>query len=323
MKLLIYSPFHTPLSIQTSLYQTHNMDKCWFVLRQTHYPPPLTPTAGTQARAAGAICLGHLIPDLKHLDQVINSSLGPEPYTATMRVYETSKWGLKWTIDSSSSTSASVKASVPTGVLPVDVNTCVGAAFKESVTNYWEFDRLDTAIVQPRRAYIDDSLEAEDVQRFLDSKKVLGMKFWTLYMISGIVIARGARIVSAEEKVNSGLHAAGGVKVPGAADIGASTETAVVRSTKESWKKATDFVWALRLTRISKGLFDGDDDWKMETTTKGATFSKGGGDAQEVSVEDELAAEGVDLDHDVTLYNDEEGGIFVVPNAGTEALTQK
>jgi hypothetical protein len=192
----------------------------------------------------------------------------------------------------------------------------VGAAFKKSVSNYWEFERLDTAIVQLRRSYIDDSLEDEDVQKFLDSKKVLGMKSWTLYMISGIVIARGAQIVSAEENASSGVHATGGVNAQGVADVSASAERATERSTKESWKKASDFVWALRLTKIKKGLFDGDDDWKMETATNGATFSKGSGDAEEVKVGDDLVAEGLDLDHDVTLWKDEGEDFLVIPNIG-------
>jgi len=292
-------------------------DKCWFVLRQTHYPPPSIPATGTKASASGAICLGHLIPDLKHLDQVINSESGPKPYPATMSVLETSKWELKWNINSSSSTSASVSVNVPAALLPVGTNTSVGAAFKKSVCNYWEFERLDTAIVQLRRSYIDDSLEDKDVQRFLEGKKVLGMKSWTLYMISGIVIARGAQIVSAEENESSGAHAAGGVNVQGAADISASAERAKDTSTKQSWTKASDFVWAVRLTKIKKGLFEDDDNWKMETAAKGATFSKGSGNDTEAKVEGDLVAEGLDLARDVTVLKDEGGDFVIIPNLGS------
>ena len=293
------------------------MDKCWFVLRQTHYPPPKMPVQGTTARATGAICLGHIIPDLKHLDQVLNSEYGPEPYPASMTVYETTKWDMKWDISSSSTNSATANVGVPTGVLPVDMNTSVSAAFKKSVRNFWEFERLDTAIVQPTRAYVDDSLEDGDVEAFLNRKKVLGLKPWTLYMISGIAIARGARVVSNEESESNSMHADAGVNVPGAAGGGISGEVGGERGTKANWNKASDFVWAVRLARISKGLFHGDKQWKMETVAKGATFSKedgdGDGEGKEVNAEDELTAEGMDLDHGVNLYKDSKEDMFVVP----------
>lgn len=173
--------------------------------------------------------------------------------------------------------------------------------------------------MQLRRSYIDDSLDDEEVQKFLARKKVLGLKAWTLYMISGLIIARGAKIVTANETAHRDFHVSSGVDVPGMAAAGVTAEKAVEGSTEQSWDRSSDFVWALRLTKVTKGLFDGDDEWKMDTVTKGATFSKGGGGGNakevEVDVKDDLVAGGVDLDLDVMLFTEEEGDIMVVPNA--------
>ena len=43
-------------------------------------------------------------------------------------------------------------------------------------------------------------------------------------------------------------------------------------------QKTTDFVWALRLTKISKGFIDRK--WSPEPFSKGATFGLGGSDAE-------------------------------------------
>ena len=50
----------------------------------------------------------------------------------------------------------------------------------------------------------------------------------------------------------------------------------------------TDFVWAVRLAKVHKGLLH--KDWSIETYSKGATFRTGGG---EVDVAATVAEEGL------------------------------
>src|SRR5437667_9342735 len=127
------------------------MDNCWFVLRQSHYPPPVKWSGG---HIEGPICLGHIVPNLKNLDQVINTS-GPETYPANMPLWQSKKWDLKWEIHIRNNVDSSTRVEVPTGAVPVNAKADAGMLFKRSIRNYWEFDRLDTAIIQPTKAYID------------------------------------------------------------------------------------------------------------------------------------------------------------------------
>lgn len=60
------------------------MEKCWFSLTQTHYAPP-TPESMRAGRPTGPLSLGHIIPSLKHLDQVVNAE-GFEPFPPGMQI---------------------------------------------------------------------------------------------------------------------------------------------------------------------------------------------------------------------------------------------
>lgn len=165
------------------------MEKCWFVLRQTYYPPP--------KNGIGPIQLGHIIPGLRHLGQVINGN--PYPYPRGIVVYETRQEDLKWRIDRQNGVDLSVKALVPiphTGGL-VSVGGKASYAFQHSVSRFWEFEALDVMFIQPTRAYIEYCLDEDLVKRYVDKHKNLGS--WSLFMITGLTIARGARGHQREE----------------------------------------------------------------------------------------------------------------------------
>ncbi len=55
------------------------MEKVWFKLRQTDYPPGPEETilAGSGDDTSAPICLGHFVSDLKHIDFPINSGRYP------------------------------------------------------------------------------------------------------------------------------------------------------------------------------------------------------------------------------------------------------
>jgi hypothetical protein len=44
-------------------------------------------------------------------------------------------------------------------------------AFKRSVSRFWEFEALDVMFIQPRRAYIEDWLDDDLVQGYIDKDK--------------------------------------------------------------------------------------------------------------------------------------------------------
>lgn len=212
------------------------MDKCWFVLKQQHYPPPEIPSilsSGPSANADletnpnlqadsaqlenqkrvadltrpaqhGAICLGHIIKDLAHLDQVMNFN-GPTDYPINMPIYSTAKWDLTWDQKTETSQGGGVETTAPVTSTAAAVELDAKLAFQKSVSNFWEFEALDTVIIQPTSPYIEDSLENDYVQEDI-ARQTRFMPRWTLYMISGLMIARGskARLDRNDTKVAQG-----------------------------------------------------------------------------------------------------------------------
>ncbi|KAH6651850.1 hypothetical protein BKA67DRAFT_537701 [Truncatella angustata] len=262
------------------------MEKCWFVLRQSHYPPPVY--SETEDSSKGAICLGHIISDLKHIDTVLNTD-GPQPYPASMPVFTTKKWSLNWESDRDRQAELSANGDAPVGPVTADANVAV--VFKKSTSNASNFESLDTSIIQPTAAYITNSLDSELVQEKLKSSQFLGVDAWKLFMVTGLIVARGAASKNFDliEAGNAGQARA---NAPG--NIGGRA-SASVYSRKEdsiSYEKASDFVWAVRLTKLKKRPFIAGV--KRETVVKGATLGMGDEDSDHTQWNANAAIEGVD-----------------------------
>jgi hypothetical protein len=219
----------------------------------------------------GPICLGHIIKSPKSLDQVKNRS-GLKPYPASMPVYRTQAWGLTTEIDTGRHLEPSVKEKGPVGATPVELSFDIATFFKKTVQNHSQFERLDTMTIYPTEAYQKESIKDADVQKFIGrvTKKHLGLNFWTLYMITGIAVAIGAT-GSWEEILEKGASGGGGADALGIAGGSARIGVGDNATTKMSFKKASDFVWAVRLLQISKSLFSSDI---TDKTLVGATYSK-------------------------------------------------
>ncbi len=77
-------------------------------------------------------------------------------------------------------------------------------------------------------------------------------------------------------------------------------------------KEASDFVWAIRLAKVSKGLLS--TNWSLDPFSSRATFGAGAGD---VDVCRTVAGEGL---KNFGVFGDEElGEVFVVDDEGFEA----
>jgi hypothetical protein len=166
--------------------------KCWFVLKQTHYPPPVIPKNGTgRMKGRGPICLGHLIPDLQHLDNVINRH-GPLDIPPDMPIYPTKAWDLTWEINNSDGVDVSATIGVPIAAAAgLTLKLDAGVAFKRTIKNFWEFASLDTFIFQPTDEYVEDSVEDDEVAAYLE--KLGPFRSSKVFMITGVIVARGAK----------------------------------------------------------------------------------------------------------------------------------
>ena len=81
-------------------------------------------------------------------------------------------------------------------------------AFRRSVSNFSEFKSLDTFIVQVTPSYIQDALDAEEVSEYVRKHTKFGT--WSMFMITGIIVAKGGR-VSASEGGKKGIGGGPGV----------------------------------------------------------------------------------------------------------------
>ena len=116
-----------------------------------------------------------------------------------MPIYETGKLGLTWEQKIEKDTGASGTLGVTLPSTAVTAQLDARLAFRQSVNNYWEFETLDCMIIQPTAPYIEDSLESDLIQKEI-ARQTKFFNAWTLYMVSGLVIARGSRAQLDENK---------------------------------------------------------------------------------------------------------------------------
>lgn len=168
------------------------MEKCWFPLRQTHYPPPVTEMGPQGTTQSGAICLGDLISDLKHLDQRINET-GQVLLPATMPIFNTKLSGFKWRNDNNTGLGFSGAVSAPiTSAVGLTAGGELNLALKKSAATFDEVEFLEVAIIQPRRDFIDSYLALDEPSRWIEENKSL-LGSWKIFMVTGITIARGRK----------------------------------------------------------------------------------------------------------------------------------
>jgi hypothetical protein len=169
-------------------------EKCWFKLQQTHYPPPpeakiLAGCEGVEPQ--GPICLGHIIKDLDHLDFVLNPQT-IQPFTPGMKVALTRMVDFKW--DDAMSKNAGGGGNIKGPAVPgMAVGANTRAVFRESVQNHEAYDRLDKYIVQPTQDYVTRCLAQEPLANY-----VAKSRSWTLYMITGLCVARRGKFTASE-----------------------------------------------------------------------------------------------------------------------------
>jgi len=258
------------------------MDKVWFKLRQTEYPPPTEESMGTSEETA-PLCLGHFIADLKHIDFPLNRDAIAE-FPASMPVFHTTAIHFHWHDSQRSRTGGSLGggAPIPAAAGAVTVNASVELAFARTLRNHEEYERMDSYIVQPNKAYVAECLEQDELAEF-----TAGRLAWSMFMITGLRVARkGKRSVeeSSHREGNGGPE----VSLP---TVASATATLNVGRDKSQTMKGTytsDFVWAVRLAKVSKGFLM--TDWSLGPYSKRATFFAG---KEEVDVAGTVAAEGL------------------------------
>jgi hypothetical protein len=168
------------------LARSKEMEKVWFKLRQTDYTPPIVESMGTD-KETGPICLGHFISDLKHIDFPLNRN-ELEEFPANMPVFATTAAQFKWDDSKNTERGGDLGAGAPIAAAGgITVKGNLKLTFKREVTNHEAYDRLDKYIVQMNKAYIQDCLDG-----IASLEKHTNKHMWTMFVITGIMVARGA-----------------------------------------------------------------------------------------------------------------------------------
>lgn len=254
-----------------------NRLKSWWILPPSgRYPPPELPGAQDEGigQAKGSICPGLFIPPKwEFWNKIINSN-GPLPYPPEMPVLHSEQWDMSWEANSGRDTGFSAKVTAPVAAaVGANINAEASVAFKSSVLQYWNFDKLDTYMVQPRDTYISHSLEDEKIRRYIKNSSRI-FDSWEIYMISGIAVARGPTMNSTVVQTTQAEARAGaGLQDVAEGSLGANRSTDHKVST--SVGKMSDFVWAIQIARVYKNLFQKDWTWETlwDRNPEGSTFA--------------------------------------------------
>ncbi|CEJ87967.1 hypothetical protein VHEMI04570 [[Torrubiella] hemipterigena] len=228
----------------------------------------------------GPVLLGHIIPSPREIDSVINAG-GITPFPKAMRIWATTAVDFRFSKLTDNGVETGAKVDVPI-VAPTGTTVATEASlvFKRVMGDAWEVDRLETQIVQPSLQYLNDCRRSSSE---LDSwVNVRRLDRWKVYMVSGLIIARGARRNRIDEKTNS-FNIGSSVGVSGM-QVSANVKRTNEAHASISGAYSNDFVWAVRLTEVSKSLFASDI--QLKTFTKGATLQSSlGSDSETVNMQ--------------------------------------
>ena len=179
------------------------MEKVWFRLRQTDYPPPTVESLGTQTET-GPITLGHFVASLRSIDFVLNRGAVMH-FPPSMPVYTTEATRFRWDAEKSNSIGAGAGAGAPVAAMAgVTLEATVQLAFARSVQDHQAYERLNTYIVHPSRTYIEDCLDKAEL-----AAHVKGKLAWSVFMITGIKVARKGRQTTSEQtRQSAGVNVA-------------------------------------------------------------------------------------------------------------------
>ncbi|RKL39323.1 hypothetical protein BFJ72_g6795 [Fusarium proliferatum] len=262
------------------------MEKVWFKLRQTDYPPSPEDAIlhGDGDDSTAPLCLGHFISNLKTLDFPLNHG-SILPFPPLMRPFCSSILNFTWDDTRLKSPGTNLAAGAPIlAAAGVTAKASLQFAFMKTVESHEEYDRLDTYIVQPTKGYIRDCLEQDELQAH-----VKGKMSWSVFMITGIKVARAGKR-EAQEETNVAADIGPELDLPLVATMRATATNKRIASQRASGEHPGDFIWAIRLAKIHKGLLA--KDWSVDPYTKRATFAAG--DESELNVASVLHDEGLE-----------------------------
>ncbi|EHK41815.1 hypothetical protein TRIATDRAFT_302204 [Trichoderma atroviride IMI 206040] len=258
------------------------MNNCWFVLRQSSYTPPkyTTPSRAGGVTVEGDLRLGDVVPSPNNIYPVVTQGKLPR-FPIEMRITSTQDCEFHWAIESEREDGGIIGGGAPVAApIGAALNAEFSAEFKGTMKRWAKFKTLDTEKVQPSRAYIDRVLALPDVKEYIEHHKLPVLNQWTVYVVTGLMIARAGGTIGSCE---SSLGAVGGglaVDIPGI--LNTNTHGSHQRGTKKDMSNEIqgDRIWAVRFAKVHKGMLRRR--WMQTEETVGAALGKGDEEGEEI-----------------------------------------
>ncbi|KAJ6447115.1 hypothetical protein O9K51_01890 [Purpureocillium lavendulum] len=203
--------------------------KRWIYTKSCEFPPD------------GNFRLGQIIGEPTDPAYVLQP-LGPLPLLEGMNVETTRRENVR--LEDKDELSGQFKAWAKLGFLPARFSSSVAASRSDEYT--WHFKSLESRLLSPSLAYVQDAMRHGDVPATL--------KTWLfkhrVYMVTGVRVVSGARM---KRKDQTSMSASLAAEAPLDESVSAGATGNIASSSVESegFEKATDFVFAYRLNEIS------------------------------------------------------------------------
>lgn len=139
--------------------------------------------------------------------------------------------------------------------LPIPIGLNATNSNETTGMNEISAKRLETYIMTPTTAYLDQVLSALAVQKYLRNNKY----FRSLYIVTGIRVVRhgsGSKSNSHSSKIELDASIDAGIisGAPGMLDVGPSFDRTKETKRKEEWTACSDYIYAYRVAKIRQSL---------------------------------------------------------------------
>ncbi|KAK7943832.1 uncharacterized protein PG986_012945 [Apiospora aurea] len=262
-----------------------------------------------RGEADGALRLGDIVPTPNTIYPILTQPHDQLRFPVGMRIRIVSYGNFQWESSSGNSLAGAAGGGAPIAAAAgVTIDAKVGAEFQNTVANWANFEHMDVESMQPSTGYIEDVLATELLQQWINHHQNPITRSWTVYMMIGLMIARGTGSVGHSDARSRGFSSNGASDLPGVANANIDASYSREHGNSMSVDLSTDRVWAIRLVKIHKGALRSR--WQQSEVTVGAALD---GDVEEENIEEVLVSEGLtDVIKIVVVGREPEKVFFVV-----------
>jgi hypothetical protein len=192
----------------------------------------------------GNLRLGQILAEPKDPAYVLQP-LGPLPLHNNIKPEVTTRSNVS--LSDNNELSAQFRTWANLGYIPVQFK--IASAKKRLHDLDWHFEKLESRIMAPDLAYVDNAMRHGDVEESLRSWRNPFKR--RVYMVTGVRIVSGAHLKRREAASTKHMGAAQGAAPDASVSAGTDANFATSSTESEEFERASDFVFAYRLNEVS------------------------------------------------------------------------